>query len=41
MEKIVLKRVYEDYDKADGYRILVDRLWSRGIKKKMLISTYG
>ncbi|HSZ85040.1 MAG TPA: DUF488 family protein [Puia sp.] len=31
---VKIKRVYEEYDKADGYRILVDRLWPRGIKKE-------
>ena len=31
---IKLKRIYEEYDKKDGYRILVDRLWPRGIKKE-------
>ena len=31
---ITIKRIYEDYDKADGYRMLVDRLWPRGIKKE-------
>lgn len=30
---IVLKRAYEDADKADGYRVLVDRLWPRGVSK--------
>ena len=34
MSKIVLKRIYEDYAEADGYRILVDRLWPRGVKKE-------
>lgn len=29
-----IKRVYEGYDKSDGFRILVDRLWPRGISKK-------
>lgn len=33
MKKIVIKRVYESYSPNDGYRILVDRLWPRGIKK--------
>jgi len=33
MKKLLLKRVYEDTSKADGYRILVDRIWPRGIKK--------
>jgi uncharacterized protein YeaO (DUF488 family) len=31
---IHLKRVYEPPDKADGIRILVDRLWSRGLTKE-------
>ena len=31
---IQVKRVYEGVAKYDGYRILVDRLWPRGIKKE-------
>ena len=31
---IQIKRVYEPYAKQDGFRILVDRLWPRGIKKE-------
>lgn len=31
---IKIKRIYEDYSKEDGYRILVDRLWPRGISKE-------
>lgn len=31
---IQLKRVYELYSKGDGYRILVDRLWPRGVSKE-------
>ncbi|WP_160711850.1 DUF488 domain-containing protein [Chitinophaga solisilvae] len=31
---IQIKRVYEDYATADGYRILVDRLWPRGISRE-------
>ena len=31
---IQIKRIYEDYSKTDGYRILVDRLWPRGISKE-------
>jgi len=34
--EIRIKRVYEDADKADGFRILVDRLWPRGVKKESL-----
>jgi uncharacterized protein YeaO (DUF488 family) len=30
---IKLKRAYEPVARADGYRVLVDRLWPRGIKK--------
>ena len=33
MKKLLLKRVYEEASRADGYRILVDRIWPRGIKK--------
>lgn len=31
---IKIKRIYEPFDKSDGYRILIDRLWPRGIKKE-------
>ncbi|MFA5348348.1 MAG: DUF488 family protein [Methanoregula sp.] len=31
---ISLKRVYESADEKDGYRILVERLWPRGISKE-------
>lgn len=34
MGDFFLKRVYEAYDEADGFRILVDRLWPRGISKE-------
>jgi len=36
MTQIKLKRVYEDYSEQDGYRILIDRLWPRGVKKEHL-----
>lgn len=29
-----LKRVYERPEKADGFRILVDRLWPRGLTRE-------
>jgi uncharacterized protein YeaO (DUF488 family) len=29
-----IKRVYEKPDKEDGFRILVDRLWPRGLTKE-------
>jgi uncharacterized protein YeaO (DUF488 family) len=31
---IRIKRVYEEPAKEDGYRILVDRLWPRGLTKQ-------
>lgn len=30
---IKIKRIYEPYDGSDGYRVLVDALWPRGISK--------
>ena len=30
---IQCKRVYEQASPDDGYRVLVDRLWPRGVKK--------
>src|SRR5674476_1559189 len=32
--KIRIKRVYEQSDQHDGRRILVDRLWPRGLTKE-------
>ena len=31
---IKIKRIYDDYSETDGYRILIDRLWPRGISKE-------
>lgn len=31
---IKLKRVYEPEDSQDGYRVLVERLWPRGVSKE-------
>ena len=31
---IRLKRIYDPYSRGDGKRVLVDRLWPRGIKKE-------
>ena len=33
-ENVKLKRAYEAPDAGDGTRILVDRLWPRGVSKK-------
>lgn len=31
---IQVKRVYEPVESSDGFRILVDRLWPRGVSKE-------
>ena len=30
---VTLKRAYEPFERSDGYRVLVDRLWPRGVRK--------
>ena len=40
MVQIRIKRVYEEYSQADGYRVLVDKLWPRGMKKEALKYDY-
>ena len=32
--RLHIKRIYETWSSADGYRVLVDRLWPRGVKKE-------
>ncbi|WP_206831121.1 DUF488 domain-containing protein [Alicyclobacillus fructus] len=32
-----LKRVYDAPESSDGFRVLVDRLWPRGIRKDALV----
>ena len=34
MTKFAVKRIYEPANPADGYRVLVDRLWPRGVSKE-------
>lgn len=34
MFKIKTRRIYEEPDAGDGYRVLVDRLWPRGVSKE-------
>lgn len=36
MGNLRIKRAYEEVEKSDGKRILVDRMWPRGIKKEKL-----
>jgi uncharacterized protein YeaO (DUF488 family) len=30
----LIKRIYDDADPGDGFRVLVDRLWPRGVSKE-------
>jgi uncharacterized protein YeaO (DUF488 family) len=34
MARILIKRIYDPPDQSDGVRVLVDRLWPRGVTKK-------
>lgn len=34
MARVQIKRIYDAPEKSDGVRVLVDRLWPRGITKK-------
>ena len=34
---VQLKRVYDAPSPDDGYRVLVDRLWPRGVRKDSLV----
>ena len=34
MKTIKIKRIYDEPSDDDGYRVLVDRLWPRGVSKK-------
>lgn len=34
MKTIKIKRAYDEWELEDGYRILVDRLWPRGVSKE-------
>lgn len=34
MKNIIIKRIYDAPSPDDGYRILIDRLWPRGMKKE-------
>ena len=34
MKSINIKRVYDDKSQDDGYRVFIDRLWPRGVKKE-------
>ncbi len=36
MTQIKIKRVHDAAERSDGFRVLVDRLWPRGMKKENL-----
>jgi uncharacterized protein YeaO (DUF488 family) len=36
MAKLAIKRVYEPASSSDGQRVLIDRLWPRGLSKEKL-----
>ena len=38
---ICVKRVYEPFEESDGYRVLVDRLWPRGLTKERVHCKIG
>ncbi|MCD7898638.1 MAG: DUF488 family protein [Bacteroides sp.] len=40
MTQVKIKRVYEDVERSDGYRVLIDKLWPRGVKKEELSYSY-
>lgn len=40
MTQIKIKRAYDAAEPSDGYRILVDRLWPRGVSKERLQMDY-
>ena len=35
-QHVYIKRAYEQASHSDGYRVLVDRLWPRGVRKEDL-----
>lgn len=40
MTQVNIKRVYDEPSDQDGYRVLVDRLWPRGMKREYLKYDY-
>lgn len=34
MKPIIIKRIYEEASDSDGYRLLIDRIWPRGVSKE-------
>ena len=40
MNRLIWKRIYEKVEENDGFRVFIDRLWARGIKKKNASISY-
>ena len=40
MRRITIKRIYEPPSESDGFRVLVDRIWPRGISKQKAAVDY-
>lgn len=40
MKQIKIKRTYDEPTATDGYRVLIDKMWPRGIKKADLSYDY-
>ena len=40
MNRLIWKRIYEKVEDSDGFRVFVDRLWARGIKKENASISY-
>jgi len=34
--EVKIKRVYDPSEESDGFRVLVDKFWPRGLKKERL-----
>jgi uncharacterized protein YeaO (DUF488 family) len=34
MVDVRIKRIYDEPDPSDGYRVLIDHVWPRGISRK-------
>ncbi len=40
-KRVTYRRIYDDPTPSDGTRVLVDRIWPRGLKKENYITTSG
>ena len=40
MNRLIWKRIYEKVEEDDGFRVFIDRLWARGIKKENASISY-